>query len=49
MRLFLMPGDAAASFLGLAEGSEHRQIFRMFANTVFWGLVGVVAAFLVAF
>ena len=49
MKLFLLPGDLAASFVGLQEGSEHRQLFRMFANTVFWGAVGVVAAFYFAF
>jgi hypothetical protein len=45
MKYFLLPGDVAASLVGLKEGSEHRQIFRMFTNTVFWGVIGVVAAF----
>lgn len=45
MKFFLFPGDFAASLAGLQEGSEHRQLFRMFANTVFWGAVGVFAAF----
>lgn len=46
MKFFLLPGDSAAALFGLAEGSEHRQVFRMFANTVIWGAVGVTAAFL---
>lgn len=45
MRFFLFPGDFAAAFMGLQEGSEHRQVFRMFTNTVFWGAVGVIMAF----
>ncbi len=49
MKAFLFPGDLAASLLGLQEGSEHRQIFRMFANTVFWGAVGVAVAFYFSF
>lgn len=49
MKLFMYPGDLAASLVGLEEGSEHRQIFRMFTNTVFWGVVGVVVAFSIAF
>lgn len=47
MRFFLSPGDFAAALLGLQGGSEHRQVFRMFANTVFWGAVGVIMAFVV--
>jgi len=46
MKFFLLPGDRVAALLGLEEGSEHRQIFRMFANTVIWGTVGVTAALL---
>ncbi len=49
MKYFLMPGDVAASLLGLPKGSEHSQVFRMFANTVFWGLIGVIIAFYLAF
>ncbi len=45
-RFFLLPGELAADMVGLAAGSEHRQIFRMFVNTVVWGAVGVGAAFL---
>lgn len=45
MKLFLWPGDIAAALVGLEEGSEHRQIFRMFTNTVIWGVIGVVVAF----
>lgn len=45
MKIFLFPGDLAASLVGLKDGSEHRQLFRMFVNTFFWGAVGVVAAF----
>lgn len=49
MKLFMLPGDLAASLVGLEEESEHRQLFRMFVNTVFWGGVGVVAAFMISF
>ena len=49
MKYFLLPGDLVASLVGLQEGSEHRQVFRMFVNTGFWGLIGVLAAFYVAF
>jgi len=46
MRFFIFPGDRAADLVGLEEGSEHRQVFRMFANTVIWGAIGVTMAFL---
>ena len=46
MSFFIFPGDRAAALMGLEEGSEHRQVFRMFANTVIWGAVGVTTAFL---
>lgn len=49
MKYFLFPGNLVASLVGLQEGSEHRQLFRMFANTVFWGAVGVAVAFYLAF
>lgn len=49
MKVFMFPGDLAASLVGLEEGSEHRQIFRMFVNTVFWGAIGVAIAFYVSF
>ena len=48
MKYFLSPGDLAASLLGLQEGSEHRQLFRMFANTVIWGSVGALVAFTIS-
>ncbi len=49
MRLFLLPGDVAAALVGLREGSEHRQIFRMFVNTVVWGILAVFIAFSLSF
>jgi hypothetical protein len=30
--------------VGLREGSDHRQILRMFLNTLFWSTASVIAA-----
>jgi hypothetical protein len=49
MTFLLLPGDRAASRVGLQEGSEHQQIFRMFTNTAFWGLIGVLLASSISF
>jgi hypothetical protein len=47
-RWLVSPGDLAADLFGLGEGSEHRQILRMFVNTLVWGLVGVFVALWIA-
>ena len=38
-----MPGDLIAQMAGLASDSEHRQILRMFANTIIYSIVGILA------
>jgi hypothetical protein len=43
-RLFLMPGSLVCDRVGLREDSDHRQILRMFLNTLFWGTASVIAA-----
>lgn len=35
----LWPGDKIAAMTGLPEGSDNRQILRMWINTVIWGVV----------
>jgi hypothetical protein len=42
-QFFLMPGSMVCNAVGLREDSDHRQILRMFLNTLFWGTVSVVA------
>jgi|GEM_PF-3884863 len=42
MKLLLWPGDAIAAMAGLEEGSDNRQILRMWANTVIWGVICTV-------
>lgn len=48
VRLFMMPGDLACDLAGLEPGSDHRQILRMFLNTIFWSAVAIGAALLIA-
>jgi hypothetical protein len=43
-RLFLMPGSLICDAVGLREDSDHRQILRMFLNTLVWGLASVIVA-----
>lgn len=43
----LNPGDLAADLAGLGPGTDSRQIFRMFVNTLVFGALGVVAILLV--
>lgn len=45
-QFILLPGHTVAHYAGLSEGSDHEQILRMFANTAFWTLLGVVAVVL---
>lgn len=45
--LLLYPGELASNIAGLGAESEHRQILRMFVNTLFWGIVGTVAVLMV--
>jgi len=40
---FLLPGDLACRALGL---SKHRDLVRMLINSLFWTLLGVLAAVL---
>jgi len=47
MRLCVWPGDFVAKLAGLRQGSESRQILRMWANTVFWGTVAALILLLV--
>ncbi len=42
MKLFLLPGDLAADWVGLPAESDHRQVFRSFFNTIFWGTAGSI-------
>ncbi len=46
MKYILLPGDLVADLAGLPAESEHRQILRMYVNTVLWGALGVAGAFL---
>lgn len=41
--IFLMPGSLVCDAVGLRDNSDHRQILRMFLNTLFWSAAGVVA------
>ena len=43
-RRFLMPGSLVCNRVGLRKDSDHRQILRMFLNTLFWGTASVIAA-----
>ena len=43
-RLFLMPGSLVCDRVGLREEGDHRQILRMFLNTLFWGTASVITA-----
>ena len=45
---FLNPGDRLADLVGLTPGSDNRQIFRMFMNTLVFGAIGVVAILLLS-
>lgn len=45
-QLILLPGHIVAHYAGLPDGSDHEQTLRMFANTAFCPLFGVVAAIL---
>ena len=47
MLKLLSPGDLIGDALGLGN-DEHRVIFRMFINTLVWGLVATALAFAVA-
>lgn len=42
MNPLLWPGDKVASLAGLEEGSDNRQILRMWTNTVVWGTICAV-------
>ena len=40
-RLLLIPGDLVCDAVGIAEASDHRQILRMFLNTMIWSAVAI--------
>lgn len=40
-RLLLLPGDLVCDAVGIAESSDHRQILRMFLNTMIWSAVAI--------
>jgi hypothetical protein len=44
LELFLLPGDRVCDMARLDAGSPHRQILRMFVNTLVWSAVAVGAA-----
>lgn len=46
VRLFMMPGDLVCDLVDLERGSDHRQVLRMFVNTIFWSAVAIAAALL---
>ncbi len=45
--LFLLPGDAACSMLGLGQ-TEKRDLIRMLVNSLAWTVLGVIIVALVA-
>ena len=47
MKFLLWPGDAVASMVGLPEGSDNRQILRMWTNTTVWGALSALVLVLV--
>lgn len=46
--LFLFPGEAACHLAGLRHDDDHRQILRMFVNTLVWGATGVAIVLMTA-
>jgi len=48
MKLFLLPGDLACDAFGVPAMSDHRQILRIFVNTLFWGAVSIAGALAVS-
>lgn len=47
MLKLLSPGDLASDAIGL-DDDDSRMIFRMFINTMVWGLVGTVVVLAVS-
>ena len=45
-RLFLLPGDAACSAIGLGQ-TERRDLVRMLVNSLVWTVLGVIVVALV--
>jgi len=43
-RLLLLPGSMICDVVGLREDDDHRQILRMFLNTLVWGAASVIVA-----
>jgi hypothetical protein len=48
-KLILLPGGLICDAVGLTEGSNNRQILRMFLNTLIWGAAGVITILLLPF
>lgn len=46
-RVFLLPGDAACSLMGL-EGDDKGDLVRMLVNSLVWIVVGMAAAIVLA-
>lgn len=44
--LFLLPGEVICHLAGLRQDNDHRQILRMFVNTLVWGATGIVIVLL---
>ena len=42
MKLLMFPGEYVSDLAGLRASDEHRQILRMFVNTLVWSAIGVV-------
>jgi hypothetical protein len=40
--LFLLPGELTCRLAGLKQDNDHKQILRMFVNTLVWGATGIV-------
>lgn len=47
-KLFLMPGSLICDAVGLREDSDHRQLLRMFLNTLVWGAASVIVGLAIA-
>jgi hypothetical protein len=46
--LLLLPGDVACRLAGLRNDNDHKQILRMFINTLVWGAIGVAIVLMAA-
>jgi len=44
VKLILAPGNFVCDLVGLPDGSDHRQILRLYSNTLIWGVVAIAVA-----